>query len=412
MDDSRYDVVIGGGGPAGVMLGYLLARAGRRVVVLEKHGDFLRDFRGDTIHPSTITILGELGLRDRFLALPVTHITTMDAVIAGRRLSLVDFGVLGPPDDFLVCAPQWEFLNFLADEGRALPGFELRMHAEAEGVVTEDGRIVGVTVREGDTTSVLRAPLVVAADGRGSRLRASAGLVPRSAGVPIDVLWFRLPKPPDPPPTTLGYADRGGLVLTIDRGDHYQGGCVIAKDAFARVRGGGLEAFRAHLAGIAPRVAPAAGTLASWDRVKVLSVQIDALATWHRPGFVCIGDAAHAMSPVFGVGVNYALQDAVALANLMQTGSGSLAELLARLQRRRLPPALRMQRLQRIAHRGIGALAAGHSVPRIIPRAAAVLAPIVRNVLSRVVGRGFRPEQVATAIREGRPRPSAGLAAR
>lgn len=405
MGDATHDVVIAGGGPAGVMLGHLLARAGRRVAVLEKHEDFLRDFRGDTIHPSTLTLLGELGLRDRFLQLPVTRIETMDGVIAGRRLSLVDFRALRPPDDFLVFAPQWEFLNFLAESGRALAGFDLRMRAEALGVVEEHGRIVGLAVREGGREIELRAPLVVAADGRDSRVRTSAGLRPRAAGVPIDVLWFRLPKPPDPPPTTLGYADRGGLVLTIDRGDHYQGGCVIEKDGFAQLRAGGLEAFRAHLARIAPPLAPVVGTLRSWDQVKVLSVQIDALETWHRPGFVCIGDAAHAMSPVFGVGVNYALQDAVALADLLQTGTGPLDDLLARLQRRRLPPVRRMQRVQRFAHRGIGALAAGAHVPRLVPAAAAALSPIVRRVLARVVGLGFRPEHVAPSIREGRPRP-------
>ena len=397
--ESTHDVVIAGGGPAGVMLGYLLARAGRRIVVLEKHDDFLRDFRGDTIHPSTLTLLGELGLRERFLELPVARVDTMDAVIGGRRLSLVDFRFLGPPDDFLVFAPQWEFLNFLAEEGRTLAGFDLRMNAEAQRVVEENGRIVGVAVREGGTESVLRAPLLVAADGRDSRIRASAGLVPQRAGVPIDVLWFRLPKPPDPPPTTLGYADRGGLVLTIDRGDHYQGGCVIAKDGFARIRDGGLETFRAHLARIAPPLTPVVARLESWDQVKVLSVQINALPTWHRPGLVCIGDAAHAMSPVFGVGVNYALQDAVALANLLQTGSGSIDDLTARLQRRRLPPTRRMQRVQRIAHRGIGALAAGKAVPRIVPGVAAALSPVMRRVLARLVGRGFRPEHVAAAIR-------------
>lgn len=404
MADTTHDVVIAGGGPAGMMLGYLLARAGRRVAVLEKHDDFLRDFRGDTIHPSTLTLLGELGLRDRFLALPVTRIHTMDVVIAGRRRALVDFRTLGEPDDFLVFAPQWDFLSFLAAQAQTLPGFELRMGAEAEGVVEAHGRIVGLTVRERGTTSVLRAPLVVAADGRGSRVRASVGLQPRRAGVPIDVLWFRLPQPPTPPPPTLGYADRGGVVLTIDRGDHYQGGCVIAKDGYARLMAAGLPAFQAHLARIAPPLAPVVETLESWDQVKVLAVQIDALPTWHRPGLICIGDAAHAMSPVFGVGVNYAIQDAVALANLLQTGYGTLDDVLARLQRRRLPPVRRMQRVQRLAHRGIGALVAGHPVPRIVPGVATALAPVARIALSRLVGRGFRPEHVAAPIREGRSR--------
>lgn len=404
MTDDTHDVVIAGGGPAGIMLGYLLARAGRTVAILEKHHDFLRDFRGDTIHPSTITLLGELGLRERFLELPVTRIRTMDVVIAGRRLAFVDFGRLGPPDDFLAFAPQWDFLTFLAAEGRTLPGFDLRMGAEAEDVIEEGGRIVGVAVRTGAGVTHLRAPLVVAADGRDSRVRAAAALRPRSTGVPIDVLWFRLPKPPTPPPTTLGYADRGGLVLTIDRGDHYQGGCVIEKGGHVRLVAAGLPAFQAHLARIAPPIAPVVDTLESWDQVKVLSVQIDALETWHRPGLVCIGDAAHAMSPVFGVGVNYAIQDAVALANLLQTAPGPLGAVLEDLQRRRLPPAVRMQRIQRVAHRGIGALAAGHSVPRALPHLAAALAPVARLGLSRLVGRGFRPEHVAPPIRAARPR--------
>jgi len=404
MADSSHDVVIAGGGPAGVMLGYLLARAGRRVAVLEKHDDFLRDFRGDTIHPSTLTVLGELGLRERFLELPVTRIPTMDAVIAGRRLALVDFRTLGPPDDFLVFAPQWDFLDFIAREGRTRAGFDLRMGAEAEGVVEESGRIVGLSVREAGRVTEFRAPLVVAADGRDSRVRASAGMTPRAAGVPIDVLWFHLPQPHPRPPTTLGYADGGGLVLTIDRGDHYQAGCVIEKDGFARIRRNGLGAFREHLARIAPPLAPVVGTLESWDQVKMLSVQIDALEQWHRPGFVCIGDAAHAMSPVFGVGVNYAIQDAVALANLLQTGPAPLDGLLVALQKRRAAPAQRMQRVQRLAHRGIGALAAGHGVPGFVPAVAPVLAPLARRLLARLVGYGFRPEHVAESICQARPR--------
>lgn len=397
---SHHDVVVAGGGPAGMMLGYLLARVGRRVVVLEKHADFLRDFRGDTIHPSTLTVLGELGLRDRFLALPVTRIRGMDVVLRGRRLSLVDFGRLGTPDDFLVLAPQWDFLDFLAAEARRLPGFELLLEPEAFDVIEESGVVVGAAVRNGGVERELRAPLTVAADGRRSRLREAAGLRVQSFGVPIDVLWFHLPKPVDPPPITLGYAGDGGLVLTIDRGTSYQAGCVVSKGGFDRLRVDGIPAFQAHLTRIAPPLATVVDTITSWDQVKMLSVQLDVTDTWHRPGFVCIGDAAHAMSPVFGVGVNYAIQDAVALANiLVEQPEIDLTDALERFQRRRLPPVRRMQRLQRIAHKGIGALAAGRDVPAFLPGVVAAAQPILRPLLARVVGRGFRPEHVTDMIR-------------
>lgn len=393
------DVVIAGGGPDGMMLGYLLARAGRRVTVLEKHGDFLRDFRGDTIHPSTLTVLGELGLRESFLSLPVNRITHMDVVISGRRLSLVDFRLLGPPDDFLVLAPQWDFLNFIAAEAKQLAGFTLHMRTEATGVIEEGGRIAGIRAAHDGGMREFRAPLTIAADGRDSQLRAAAGFAPRSFGVPIDVLWFHLPKPADPPPVTLAYIGDGGLVLTIDRGDRYQAGCVIRKGGLEQLRDAGLPAFRARLARIAPPVASVVDTLESWDQIKVLSVQLNALETWHRPGFACIGDAAHAMSPVFGVGVNYAIQDAVALANrLMQAPDAPQSETLAAFQRRRLPPVRRMQRVQRVAHRGIGRLAAGEDVPRLLPSVVSALRPVLRPVMARMVGRGFRPEHVDQAL--------------
>ncbi|MFT4165799.1 MAG: FAD-dependent monooxygenase [Microlunatus sp.] len=229
------DCVIAGGGPAGLMAGYLLARRGLQVTVLEKHADFLRDFRGDTIHPSTISLLGELGLRERFLELPVTRLSTLDAVVDGQRLTMVDFSTLPPPDDFLVLAPQWHFLDFLAREARHYPGFELRMCTEATEVVTDGDRVVGVrgSVLDGELEREVefRAPLTVAADGRSSRIRRDAGLTPVELGVAIDVLWFSLPKPPDPPPSTLGYLDGRDMVLTIDRGDCYQGAWSFPKVA-------------------------------------------------------------------------------------------------------------------------------------------------------------------------------------
>ena len=393
------DCVIAGGGPAGMMLGHLLARAGLRVTVLEKHGDFLRDFRGDTIHPSTITVLGELGLREAFLALPVHRVDRLDVVIDGTRLSPIDFSLLPGPDDFLVFAPQWDLLDFLADASRRFPGFELRMSTEATGLVREDGRVVGLAARGPDGPLELRAPLTVAADGRHSTLRASAGLAPVEEGVPIDVLWFDLPVPAEPPPETLFSLDEHGFALTIPRGTHWQGGYVIPKGGLERLRAGGLDAFHRAFAGTAPFAADAIRAVDDWAKVKLLSVQIDHLPRWHLDGFIAIGDAAHAMSPVGGVGVNYAIQDAVALANAI---AGPLAKgqapepLLAAVQARRERPALRMQRIQRLAHARLGRVTSGRGspVPRALVPVLRLLLPLLRGRLSRLVGLGILPEHV------------------
>lgn len=392
------DCVIAGGGPAGMVLGYLLARAGLRVSVLERHADFFRDFRGDTIHPSTVGLLGELGLRERFLELPLTRLDALDAVVDRERFTLVDFRTLPPPDDFLVLAPQWDFLDFLAAEGAAFPGFDLRMSTRAEQLIVEGDRVRGVRAEGPDGALEVRAALTVAADGRTSDMRRAAGLVPVETGVPIDVLWFRLPKPPDPPPPTLAYLSARGMVLTIDRGDYYQAGMVIAKGAFEELRGEGLGAFRRRIVAAAPHLEPVVGTLEDWDRVKLLSVQLDHLERWHRPGFVAIGDAAHAMSPMFGVGVNYAVQDAVALSRAV---AAHLAEGrdpdqgLAALQARREPPVRRMQRLQRMGHRVVGRSPRGdRAAPRWVVVLLRALSPVLRRVAARLIGIGFRPEHV------------------
>lgn len=398
------DCVIAGGGPAGLMAGYLLARRGLRVTVLEKHADFLRDFRGDTIHPSTITLLGELGLRERFLELPVTRLSTLDAVVDGQRLTMIDFSTLKPPDNFLVLAPQWTFLDFLAREAAVFPGFELRMCTAATEILTDGDRVVGVraTATEGGVERELEfhAPLTVAADGRTSRVRRAAGLVPDELGVAIDVLWFSLPKPPNPPPSTLTYIDGRSMVLTIDRGDRYQGGLVIPKGGFDDVRAAGLAAFRRRLTATAPVLGSVVGELRDWEQVRLLSVQVDRLPCWYRDGLICIGDAAHAMSPVGGVGVNYAIQDAVALANtvagpLLRHGSVPLSALDA-VQRRRARPVRPMQWIQQRAHARVGH--GGVPRPRALSRPArtalALLQPLVRRVTARAVGRGFLPEHV------------------
>lgn len=395
------DCVVAGGGPAGVVLGYLLARAGRRVTVLEKHGDFLRDFRGDTIHPSTVTLLGELGLRERFLALPLTRLSRMDVVVDDQRLGFVDFGTLRGEDDFLVLAPQWDFLDFLAREAAVHPGFELRMGTEATDLLREDGRVVGVRATGPDGPLEVRAPLTVAADGRSSVLRDAAGLVPTAVGVPVDVLWFGLPKPPDPPPATLAYLSSRGMVLTIDRGEAYQAGVVVPKGGVDQLRADGIAALAQRIASAAPVLAPVVGTLRSWDQVKHLSVQVDRLERWHRPGFVAIGDAAHAMSPMFGVGVNYAVQDAVALARAVAEplAAGAVPEaVLAAVQRRRERPVRVVQRVQQVGHARVARAATGRRVaPRAALRVLRVASPLVRRGLARFVGVGLRPEHVVPA---------------
>ncbi|VXB97470.1 2-polyprenyl-6-methoxyphenol hydroxylase [Arthrobacter sp. 9AX] len=392
------DCVIAGGGPAGMVLGYLLARRGLRVTVLEKHGDFLRDFRGDTVHPSTVTLLGELGLRHKFLELPLTRLSTLDAVVDGQRLTIVDFGTLPLPDNFLVLAPQWDFLNFLARETAAFPTFELRLRTEATHLIIDGGQVRGVRARTSDGGLEIRAPLTVAADGRSSDLRAAAGLAPDNFGVPIDVLWFNLPKPPDPPPPTLGYISAQGLVLTINRGDRYQSGMAIRKGGFDGLRAGGIDALQAKIASAAPFLRPVVGTLTDWDQVKLLSVQINRLRRWYRPGFIAIGDAAHAMSPMFGVGVNFAVQDAVALANAIAEDLAmgkAPTEKLAAVQRRREMPVKIVQQVQRNGHRVLLRATSGNRIaPRWFVMFLRAASPLLRPVTARFVGIGIRPEHV------------------
>jgi 2-polyprenyl-6-methoxyphenol hydroxylase-like FAD-dependent oxidoreductase len=393
------DCVIAGGGPAGIVLGYLLARAGLRVTVLEKHADFFRDFRGDTVHPSTVTLLGELGLREKFLQLPLTRLPAMDAVMDGQRFTIVDFGTLPEPDNFVVLAPQWDFLNFLAGEASAFPNFELRMLTEATGLIVEQDEVRGVRAATQDDGDLeIRATLTVAADGRASALRTAAGMTPDEFGVPIDVLWFSLPKPPEPPPATLGYISRQGMVLTIDRGDRYQSGMFIRKGGYDELRAAGLEALQARISQAAPVLRHVVTTLTDWDQIKLLSVQINRLRRWYRPGFIAIGDAAHAMSPMFGVGVNFAIQDAVALFNAI---SGDLAagaapvEKLAAVQRRREKPVKVMQLLQRNGHKAIARAATGNSLaPRWFIGLLRFASPVLRRLTARFIGVGIRPEHV------------------
>jgi 2-polyprenyl-6-methoxyphenol hydroxylase-like FAD-dependent oxidoreductase len=419
------DCCISGGGPAGVMLGLLLARAGLDVIVLEKHEDFFRDFRGDTIHPSTIDLLDQLGLRERFDAIPQSEIHTLDVVVNGNRLTPVDFSKLHRKNDFIALMPQWDFLNLLAEEGARYEGFHLMMGAEATGILREGGqgggsepaagervttaRVAGVTATTADGVVDILARLTVAADGRDSTIREAAGMTPVDYGVAIDLLWFRLPRTKVNPPDTLAYLDAESMVITIPRHDYYQAGMLIPKGGYAGVQAAGIEEFRARIVRVAPFLAEVVDSLESWDQVKLLTVQVDRLEQWWQDGLLCIGDAAHAMSPAFGVGVNYAIQDAVAAANLLvdRLRAGSVTtEDLARVQKRRLPPVARMQPIQLRLHKVIARPGGGGFLSnpmRWWQRAiAAVLLPILRRVSARIVGRGFRPEVIGPQLE---PRP-------
>jgi 2-polyprenyl-6-methoxyphenol hydroxylase-like FAD-dependent oxidoreductase len=384
-----------------MMLGLLLARAGIDTIVLEKHADFFRDFRGNTIHPSTIDLIDQLGLRTRFDAIRQSEIHTLDVVVNGNRLTPVDFSKLHRKNDYIALMPQWDFLSLLAEEGAKHPNLRLMMNAEATGILRSGDRVSGVTVTTENGPLEIEALLTVAADGRDSEIRDAAGLVPKDFGVAIDVLWFRLPRTKVNPTDTLAYLDAESMVITIPRDEYYQAGLLIPKGGYPAVQEAGIGEFRARIVRVAPFLAEVVDSIESWDQVKLLTVQVNRLDQWWLDGLLCIGDAAHAMSPAFGVGVNYAIQDAVATANLLvddlRAGSVSTGD-LARVQKRRMPPVARMQPLQLrlhdvIAKPGGGAFLANPM--RWWQRAiATVLLPILRQISARIVGRGFRPEVI------------------
>ena len=385
-------VLIAGGGPAGMMLGLLLARAGLRVTVLEKHADFLRDFRGDTIHPSTLQVLHELGLAEAFLRLPHTKVPNLAARYGDREFAIVDLHGLGTRYPFIAMIPQWDFLDFLAQHARAYRGFELRLQTEATGLVLEGGRVTGVNTHSGP----LAADLVVAADGRHSTLRAAAGLEVLDLGAPIDVLWFRLSRRAGDEAQTMVRFGRGSIVVMLDRGEYWQCAFVIGKGALDEVKLRGLDAFRAAVARAMPFAAERMREIASWDQVKLLTVQVNRLRRWYREGLLCIGDAAHAMSPVGGVGINLAVQDAVAAANVLWRGDFSTARLKAVQERRNFPTRV-TQRFQvlvqdRILSRVLAAKADSERPPLVLNLLARFA--FLRRIPARIVGIGVRPEHV------------------
>jgi 2-polyprenyl-6-methoxyphenol hydroxylase-like FAD-dependent oxidoreductase len=387
------DICIVGGGPAGMMAGLLFARAGVKTLVLEKHGDFLRDFRGDTVHPSTLDLFDELGLMDTLLARPHDKVADIEAVIGGKPYRVADFSHLPGRGKFVAMMPQWHFLDFVADEARKYPAFTLRMETEAEAAIESGGRVAGVRTTAGEE---IEARLVLAADGRGSRLRV--GLPLQDLGAPIDVLWFRVPKQVSPENETQGYVAGGEMIVAIDRGDYFQCARVIEKGSASRVLDRGIVAFRAEVAAVIPQLAARVGELASLDDVKLLSVSLDRLTRWWRPGLLAIGDAAHAMSPVGGVGINLAVQDAVAAANIL---AGPMARgedpdpLLAKVQQRRMFPVKVIQGIQRTVHRTVIRAALNGTVSKA-PWPVRLLgaAPLLQRIPARVLGLGIRREHI------------------
>jgi 2-polyprenyl-6-methoxyphenol hydroxylase-like FAD-dependent oxidoreductase len=403
-------VCVAGGGPAGMMLGLLLARAGIDVVVLEKHKDFFRDFRGDTIHPSTVDLIDQLGLQDRFDSIPHTSVASVDAVIKGVRFTPVDFRSLRRGANRLVLMPQWDLLDLLSSAARELPTFRLLMEAEATSLLHDGDRVAGVAANTADGELQIDALLTVAADGRSSALRAASGLPIVEYGVPIDVLWFRLPRPQVNPPDTIAYITNSSVVITIPRTGYYQTAMLIRKDSYGGIKSQGLESFRDSIVDTVPFLEPSVGAVTDWADIKLLSVQINRLKRWHQRGFLSIGDAAHAMSPAFGVGINYAIQDAVAAANLLvePLRAGSLTEKdLTRVQKRREPPVRKMQAIQRTLHNVVGKPGGGAALPspRVLRRIFAVTTVPFRPVIARVIGRGFRPERINPNVLS----PSAGV---
>lgn len=388
-----------GGGPAGMMLGLLLARQGVEVVVLEKHADFLRDFRGDTIHPSTLEVMHELGLLDEFLARPHQQTQTVSLVVGGETLTFGDFSHLPTRCKFIVFMPQWEFLDFLADHARSYPHFQLRMLAEVTDLIEDKGRVAGVRVSTPEGPLDVRADLVVAADGRRSVVREKAGLEVMDIGAPMDVLWMRVSKRPGDPSQLLGRIEAGQMLVMIDRGEYWQCAYLILKGSLERLKQEGLPAFHAKLAKVAPFLADRLEELQSWDDVKLLTVAVDRLKQWFKPGLMCIGDAAHAMSPAGGVGINLAIQDAVAAANILGPSlkCGPVEpEKLALVQKRREWPTLMTQRLQVLLQNRLITPVLNSkgpvSPPWIIRRLAQW--PLFRRIPARLVGIGFRPEHV------------------
>lgn len=399
MAEREYQCCIAGGGPAGIMLGYLLARAGIKVLVLEKHPDFLRDFRGDTIHPSTMEVLHELDLLPEFLRLPHEKMEKARLQIGDEQFTFADLTRLRVRTPYIAFIPQWDFLNFLVDAAKEYPEFNLLMETEVVGLIEEHGAVIGVRAVQGDQEREFYADLIIGADGRSSVVRKEAGLEVVKRGSEIDVLWFKLEKRDTTERRPFGYLDHGKMMVMIDRGDYYQCAFVISKDEHDRIEQEGLAEFREKVVHAAPFTGKLVDQLTDWDEVHLLRVTVDYLKQWHRPGLLCIGDAAHAMSPLGGVGINLAIQDAVAAANVLvpafRRGTPS-QEHLAKIQRRREFPTHMTQRLQIMMQNRLLIPQLESSGPTKVPTMLKVfqLLPPLRWIPARFVGLGFRAEHI------------------
>jgi 2-polyprenyl-6-methoxyphenol hydroxylase-like FAD-dependent oxidoreductase len=397
---------IAGGGPAGMMLGFLLARAGVKVTVLEKHADFLRDFRGDTIHPSTLELMHELGLLDEFLKLPHSRVERLSGQIGDTTIHLADFTHLPTHCKFIALMPQWDFLDFLSVQGKRYPAFDLHMRTEATELIEEGGRVVGVKAKSPDGEFDIRADLVVGCDGRHSTVRERAGFAVENLGAPMDILWFRISRREGDTAETFGHMEAGMMMVMLNRNDYWQCAYVIPKGGIDRVKAKGFPAFLDSIAFMSPFLRDRLGEVKGWDDVKLLTVAVDRLPRWHKPGLLCIGDAAHAMSPIGGVGINLAIQDAVAAANILAAPlkQGRVTEaLLDAVQARRTMPMRVIQWLQlQIQNRVLSPVLGTAKRPK--PPVAAMYFnwfPPLRRIPARLIGLGVRAEHVRTP--EARP---------
>ncbi len=392
---------IAGGGPAGMMLGFLLARMGIDVWILEKHADFLRDFRGDTIHPSTLEVMYELGLLDEFLRRPHQELREIGAQVGGEFAILGDFTHLPTHCKFIAFMPQWDFLNFIAEQGRRYPGFHLEMQAEVTDLIVGDRVIRGVRARTRNGELEVHADLTVGADGRHSLVRERAGLKRMVIGAPMDILWLRVSRKASDPGQTLGHLEAGRALILLNRDDYWQMAFVIPKGTGDKIREKGMPQFREQILHLAPFLSDRIDELQDWEQVKLLTVAVDRLRRWTRPGLLCIGDAAHAMSPVAGVGINLAIQDAVATANILGRtllhGMPAPDE-LDEVQRRRSFPTWATQRLQILIQNRVIKRVLASSKPLSLPWPLKLARrfPILRRIPARLIGIGFRPEHVST----------------
>jgi 2-polyprenyl-6-methoxyphenol hydroxylase-like FAD-dependent oxidoreductase len=392
---------IAGGGPAGIMLGYLLARSGVDVVVLEKHADFLRDFRGDTVHPSTMEVFYELGILDAFLARPHQEVTAFAGRVGDVDVPIADFSHMPTHCKFLAFMPQWDFLNFITEEAKRFPAFQLKMQTEVVDLIREGDRVVGVSATTPAGQLDVRADLVVASDGRASIVREKAGLEIIDFGAPMDALWMRISRDPADRATIFGYVRDGKILVMFDRGDYWQCAFIIPKGSMMQLRARGLPSFREDIVRIVPFLSSRVDELRDWDDIKLLTVQVDRLRRWFILGLLCIGDAAHAMSPIGGVGINLALQDAIAAANVLAAPLRARAvgpKHLQAIQRRREFPARATQRMQLIIQNRIIRTVLQSDATPAIPFPIRMLQrwPLLRRIPAYLVGVGFRPEHVRT----------------